>query len=311
MDSDKSITLEFINPEYEYYSTELYPLLYDSSFNKNLFTLQNEEHYLTGALEPSIEEFNNVPIAPSISSKNYRSYSPRALIAQNNFPVPLSQGQQGSCVAWAVGFASKSYFEKQERNWNLGYQNCLGMYSHKYEHIFSPAFIYNKINNGEDEGSSFIDALKLLKNTGICTWNYMPYDENDYTTLPNSTAINNAQQYKIINYYRINNSYGTFTTNEILIMKEYLDNGTPIIIAVVADSNLHYPNETNNLGEFVWNTVGTVSAGHGMCIIGYEENYGFKVMNSWGTYWGNDGFIWISFDLFQNHVGNEAYIMID
>jgi hypothetical protein len=35
-----------------------------------------------------------------------------------------------------------------------------------------------------------------------------------------------------------------------------------------------------------------------MCVVGYDDNkYGgaFEIQNSWGTRWGNDGYIWISY----------------
>jgi hypothetical protein len=41
--------------------------------------------------------------------------------------------------------------------------------------------------------------------------------------------------------------------------------------------------------------------GHALCVIGYDDNkYGgaFEVINSWGSRWGNDGFIWIRYNDF-------------
>jgi len=41
--------------------------------------------------------------------------------------------------------------------------------------------------------------------------------------------------------------------------------------------------------------------GQALCIIGYDDNlYGgaFEVQNSWGSRWGNDGFMWIRYDDF-------------
>lgn len=37
-----------------------------------------------------------------------------------------------------------------------------------------------------------------------------------------------------------------------------------------------------------------------MCIVGYDDSKNaLRIVNSWGTYWGDDGFLWLSYDLFE------------
>src|SRR5262249_22391836 len=59
-----------------------------------------------------------------------------------DFPLPGNQGQQYSCVGWALGYAIKTYQERVELGWSL----------EAPEHQFSPAYIYNQLNNGQDIG---------------------------------------------------------------------------------------------------------------------------------------------------------------
>ena len=50
-----------------------------------------------------------------------------------------------------------------------------------------------------------------------------------------------------------------------------------------------------------------------MCIVGYDDNKldgSFEVMNSWGTTWGNRGFVWITYAQMQQY-GNYAVEMMD
>jgi hypothetical protein len=50
-----------------------------------------------------------------------------------------------------------------------------------------------------------------------------------------------------------------------------------------------------------------------MCVVGYDDNkYGgsFEVQNSWGTNWGNNGYIWIRYQDFARFV-DEAYEIIE
>ncbi|OAD21552.1 PKD domain containing protein, partial [Candidatus Thiomargarita nelsonii] len=68
---------------------------------------------------------------------------PPSIDLSSNFPIPGYQGSQGSCVGWATAYALKSFQERVEEGWSLN----------TTEHLFSPAFIYNQINRGEDKGS--------------------------------------------------------------------------------------------------------------------------------------------------------------
>lgn len=59
--------------------------------------------------------------------------------------------------------------------------------------------------------------------------------------------------------------------------------------------------------EAVWSEMGSNSrGGHAACIIGYDDSKSmFKVMNSWGTNGGDEGFfglhtIWYRMDVFAN-----------
>ena len=33
---------------------------------------------------------------------------------------------------------------------------------------------------------------------------------------------------------------------------------------------------------------------HAVLLVGYKKNYGWKIKNTWGTKWGENGFAWIS-----------------
>ena len=93
---------------------------------------------------------------------------PVAVDLSADFPTPGDQGQQGSCVGWAVGYALKSFHEKRERLWPLD----------SPEHLFSPAWVYNQIRvtSGCTGGTYLKDALGLLTRDGAATWADLPYD---------------------------------------------------------------------------------------------------------------------------------------
>jgi hypothetical protein len=59
-------------------------------------------------------------------------------------------------VGWATAYALKRYQEAIEIGWPLNTR----------ADIFSPAFVYNQINRGQDQGSLISDALNLIVRDG-------------------------------------------------------------------------------------------------------------------------------------------------
>jgi hypothetical protein len=61
------------------------------------------------------------------------------------------------------------------------------------------------------------------------------------------------------------------------------------------------------------NPAARIGGGHAMCVVGYDDNRhggAFEIQNSWGTNWGNDGYIWVKYVDFANWC-NEAYEIIE
>ncbi|MBN1964342.1 MAG: PQQ-binding-like beta-propeller repeat protein, partial [Anaerolineae bacterium] len=51
----------------------------------------------------------------------------------------------------------------------------------------------------------------------------------------------------------------------------------------------------------VWEYTGPRTGGHAMAVVGYDDaKQAFKVRNSWGSDWGEDGYCWIGYDTFLN-----------
>ncbi|EGV27865.1 peptidase C1A papain [Thiorhodococcus drewsii AZ1] len=214
---------------------------------------------------------------------------PSSVDLSSSFPAPGNQGGQGSCVAWATAYALKGYQEKVENNWELN----------RLDHLFSPAFIYNQIRiGGCGDGSLISDALDLLKSTGVSTWNAMPYTESECSTQPSSTAVQEAANFKIA-------SWGRLQGNDSI--KAELANHRPVVIGIpVYDSFMNLSGSNS-----VYNALtGQNHGGHAITIVGYDDNrYGgaFKVINSWGTDWGDNGYFWLTYDLGRQGVIQQAY----
>jgi hypothetical protein len=148
----------------------------------------------------------------------------------------------------------------------------------------------------------------------------MPYHDYDYTTQPNSTQLADAAKHKNVASYNIFQGYGNGGyAQRNTVKNEIYGNGSSshtlvgIAIPVYPEWDYAQANDTYVVDR---PTHGERSrGGHMVTIIGYDDNKSyngyvgaFKVINQWGTSWGNAGYTWISYDFFQN-VASEAWYM--
>jgi hypothetical protein len=222
---------------------------------------------------------------------------PRQIDLSDNFPMPGNQGIQGSCVAWATAYALKSYHERLEMNWSLNTN----------EHLFSPAFIYNQINGGRNKGSLISDALKLIISKGAASLASMPYDDQDYLTQPTSAILEEAARFKAKSFSSVGGLYE---------IKSALANAKPVVIGIGIFDSFYRAKVYNSVS-------GGYGGGHAVTIVGYDDarySGAFKIINSWGTDWGDDGYFWMPYDFAFMPVKqgyrtmpilNQAYVLED
>jgi len=210
-------------------------------------------------------------------------------------PPPGQQGKQNSCVGWAVAYALKSYQEKIEMGHQYIQQGSLSR-----SKVFSPAFIYNQINQGQDGGSTFIDAFNILTQQGAATWEDMPYNERDFLTKPTSTQKSRAKRFRIDTWRQVN-------VKDLKEIKAQINAGYPVVIGATL-----YPNFINWQGGGIYQrTSGDAGGGHAMVLVGYNDTKkAFKILNSWGSTWGDQGYAWCSYQIFLAIV-NEGYVAKD
>lgn len=128
----------------------------------------------------------------------------------------------------------------------------------------------------------------------------MPYTDGNCSLQPNSEQISNALNYKINNFKRITESdFKPSKINNLLMQNE------PIIIGLRV-----YSNFVNARTGFVYDTIeGTYKGNHAVVICGFDDNKNaYRVINSWGTNWGDRGYFWLDYD-FMKDIVFEAYII--
>lgn len=216
---------------------------------------------------------------------------PVSIDLSDNFPFPGDQGQQGSCVGWAVGYALKSYQEKLEEGWPFTQQTS-----------FSPAWIYNQINGGEDRGSRLTDALDLIVNQGGTSLAYMPYSSSDFTSQPSTAARQDAARYKALSWQRVTGTQS---------VKAALTNRQAVVAGIDVYPGMNFLDSDNP----VYNSrAGDIVGGHAVTIVGYDDTkYGgaFKIINSWGSDFGDEGYFWMPYSFAESGILLSAFVLND
>ena len=219
---------------------------------------------------------------------------PETVDISNQFPAPGNQGVEGSCTAWAVAYGLKSHQEYLEHGWDLSNPKAQ----------YSPAYVYNQINGGKDEGSSVSVAMELITNQGVCSLYNMKYSQYDYLTQPNESQKDMASNFKASSWRSI---YGVEAVKEQLADNQ----GVAIVVACYPDFDDIGP---NNETYDVINSGDIDRAYHAICLVGYDDaNQRFKFMNSWGPKWGLNGYGYISYDMFNDDRNDSgwAYVLED
>ncbi len=217
-----------------------------------------------------------------------------------NAALPVgSQGKQSSCVAWAVAYYSKTYQEAREHGWDAS----------RADRRFSPTFVYNQINGGQDKGSSFPSAFNLLRDQGAIDINAMPYNQDDYTTQPNTQQRDAAKPYRIADYSYIWRGAGGNDVNQI---KAHLAAGDPVALGIPVYQAFYFCQgnwvDAPASGE-------TLYGNHAITAVGYDDRAGggqggIKIANSWGGDWGAGGYTYLSYRFIADYCW-EAWVMDD
>jgi hypothetical protein len=253
----------------------------------------NGQTYYTGAI------FNEKTIAatPQKITLSLRSFQdmPAAFSLEKYCPTPGNQGQHGTCAAFANGYCIATLLYAKAHN--ITDRNIINKY------IFSPTFLYEQIKSADDidcqKGADPIMALYTIQQKGEALLKTVPY--------LCGTSITTAAYQEAINYRITDGSilFSNYSPDQnkpaqerIDITKKALSEGYPISTGFnIPETFFHIktdvwqPSTTEVLSDWKHN-------GHALAIVAYDDNKAggaFRIMNSWGTGWADNGFVWIKY----------------
>lgn len=228
----------------------------------------------------------------------------------DKFPPIGDQGQYGTCVAWAVGYNTKTMVNGLSKGYGAS-----DLASPNKQ--FSPRDLFTAIDDANKGancgGTNFNFALDVVQNRGIATLATAPYTTNlgtcEKATL-DPAWTQEAANYKFKFWRKIDAS--------VQAIKENISQNVPVVFgARLADNFMSHNSDEVISSATSYENVGQ-HAYHAMVIAGYDDNKGpngaFRCVNSWGTSWGGGGYFWVDYNFFMNEflssLSNETNLYI-
>jgi hypothetical protein len=233
-----------------------------------------------------------------------------------DFCVVSNQGESSSCTGFAVANGAMTIL------YNL--VNDITSINEKWVNRFDPFYLYASLKDqddldciasgGCDCGSQIGEALDLIENYG-CKKHYL------YPNLECSSTLNKNNLRSIVNVtgaYSIDDYFNFFEYEEIDgewyksveidVLKVALNSNNPITAGINVDEEFGELNPSN----FTYSAPKGDLGRHAVTVVGYDdyENGGsFRVLNSYGSAWGDDGFFWITYEDFEDQA-DVAYVIV-
>jgi C1A family cysteine protease len=192
-----------------------------------------------------------------------------------------NQENLGSCTANAL-VGNLEYLKMQQLQKVMDFSRLFVYYNERV--------ITNSVN--EDSGAALRDGIKTLARLGDCPENECQYIIENFTKKPSSKAYQDALNYQILSYYRINSLHE---------MKHTLSTLYPFVFGFSVYESFESPEIAKTGIVPMPNKDERLIGGHAVMAVGYDENKQvFIVRNSWGASWGDKGYCYFPYDYLAN-----------
>ena len=277
--SDKK-NIERINDQSQQIHSDI-----EISFDKGVFSVDGKRINASGYIpsppnpEDELYLFNEKPIPERIDLSSY-------------FGKVKNQGELGSCTAFPVAAIYEFFASQNNQTVDI-----------------SELFIYynsrdKKGNSSKDIGATLFDTISSVKEKGACYSSTYPYNIDNFSFLPEDSAFNEAKHNIVEKSFRLEINEKHF--------KNALANGHPVVFGLKLFKSF-YPK--NDEGLITYPRVNEISlkdhGNHAMLLVGYNDQEKlFKVRNSWGSKFGDNGYCYIPYDYLANpEYCTEAFVI--
>ena len=213
-------------------------------------------------------------------------------------PPVGNQRAISSCVAWATGYYLRGWYAKRDGYFPAGPDSAGS---------FAPMYTYAQIAHGQNVGTTFQANLDIQKAQGIDSRADYTQGDYNYTSQPTSAETANATKAKIDSYEVVEGAGGFLGGPLQNYIETKMAGGDPVALSIPVYPEFDHASTTNYYvgspqpGE-------TSRGGHAVAAFKYDQ-YGVWIENSWGTSYGLNGWVELSWD-FVNRYAMEAVSIV-
>ncbi len=162
----------------------------------------------------------------------------------------------------------------------------------------------------EDSGSSMDTAVMVLQTIGPCDEIFWPYKINKFARRPSKKAFVNSKNNKMT---RIATN-PQFMKKRINLDVNVLEFKIALALGHVIGFGMNAYESLENLGPdhtLVYNKDDKFLGGHAVLCVGYDDSRScFRILNSWGTNYGDSGYFWLHYDLLEVLEVSDSWIIL-
>lgn len=224
----------------------------------------------------------------------------------SKFPPIGNQGQYGTCVAWAAGYNLKTALNGIEKGYSAADLANPANQTSPIDLFWS---IPSSDKGADCNGTYFEAALDRMIARGAATLDVAPYvGLGNCTSSPSSSWDSKAAGNKLENYRKIADSSDP-NSMTVENFKAYLSQGRPIVFGAKLGDKFMQWNSSEVIKSETYNNPGMQHAYHALILAGFDDDKNaFRVINSWGASWGDNGMIWVDYTFFLKSFCYAAFV---
>lgn len=268
--------------------------------------------------------FGATPPDPALAAKFprvqlKRGYLPAAIDLSPMMP-PVVQQDKGSCVAHAMGYAVRGYYAAIEHGTAPG----------DPKNTPSPAYIHSQVAGWEFDkprtpsvelceksGSNALLTMLYLIDNGSMTNQDAPISKICAPDVTSTQVGKNEFSIKGGDVLFPLGENEPFSDSGIDKIKQLLSEGNPVVVGMnmykaKPDSDaalLQFLGKDDIYRGSLGENFGKMNTGHELAIIGYDDGrQAFRVQNSWGPDWADEGRGWVAYGALKADINEAATI---